>query len=48
MRSPTRPVRFLLGDEMRELGSVDPNMTVLNYLRLHERRTGLAALVRPP
>ncbi len=41
MRSPTRPVRFLLGDEVRELAHVDPNTTVLNYLRLHERRTGV-------
>jgi xanthine dehydrogenase small subunit len=33
-------VRFLLGQEMRELDEVDPTMTVLDYLRLVERRTG--------
>jgi xanthine dehydrogenase small subunit len=33
-------VRFLLNDELKELGDVDPNMTVLNYLRLVEHRTG--------
>jgi xanthine dehydrogenase small subunit len=36
----TRPVRFLLGDERRELGAIDPNTTVLNYLRQTERRVG--------
>ena len=40
MSRPMRPVRFLLGDEVRELGRIDPNTTVLNYLRLHERRMG--------
>jgi xanthine dehydrogenase small subunit len=33
-------VRFLLGHEPRELRAVDPNLTVLNYLREVERRTG--------
>ncbi|MCE3249825.1 MAG: FAD-binding molybdopterin dehydrogenase, partial [Geminicoccaceae bacterium] len=33
-------VRFLLGQELRELDEVDPTMTVLDYLRLVERRTG--------
>ena len=33
-------VRFLLGQELRELDQVDPTMTVLDYLRLVERRTG--------
>ncbi|MGD8710806.1 MAG: xanthine dehydrogenase small subunit [Ectothiorhodospiraceae bacterium] len=33
-------VRFLLGHEARELESVDPTMTVLQYLRTRERRTG--------
>ncbi len=33
-------VRFLLGQERRELGKVDPTMTVLDWLRLIERRTG--------
>jgi xanthine dehydrogenase small subunit len=36
----TRPVRFLLGDELRELAEIDPNTTVLDYLRLRERRCG--------
>ncbi len=33
-------VRFLIGDELRELERVDPTMTVLDYLRLVERRVG--------
>ncbi len=33
-------VRFLLGQEVRELDRVDPTMTVLDWLRLVERRTG--------
>ena len=33
-------VRFLLGDEEREIRTVDPTMTVLDYLRLEERRCG--------
>ena len=33
-------VRFLLGHEPRELGALDPNLTVLNYLREIEGRTG--------
>jgi xanthine dehydrogenase small subunit len=33
-------VRFLLGDEPRELRRLDPNLTVLNYLREVERRSG--------
>ena len=33
-------VRFLLGDEEREIRTVDPTMTVLDYLRLDERRSG--------
>ena len=33
-------VRFLLGHEPRELRDIDPNLTVLNYLREAERRTG--------
>ncbi|MGH6898972.1 MAG: xanthine dehydrogenase small subunit [Geminicoccaceae bacterium] len=33
-------VRFLLGHEPRELRGLDPNLTVLNYLREVERRTG--------
>jgi xanthine dehydrogenase small subunit len=40
MNAPTRPIRFLLGDAVRELAGIDPNTTVLNYLRLHERRRG--------
>jgi xanthine dehydrogenase small subunit len=33
-------VRFLLGHEPRELRALDPNLTVLNFLREVERRTG--------
>jgi xanthine dehydrogenase small subunit len=33
-------IRFLLGNEPRQLRDVDPTMTVLNYLRLVERRCG--------
>jgi xanthine dehydrogenase small subunit len=33
-------VRFLIGHELRELEWVDPTMTVLDYLRLTERRVG--------
>ncbi len=33
-------IRFLLNNQARELDSVDPNMTVLNYLRGVERKTG--------
>ena len=33
-------VHFLLGHEPRALRGVDPNLTVLNYLREVERRTG--------
>jgi xanthine dehydrogenase small subunit len=33
-------VRFLLGNELRELREVDPTMTVLDWLRLVERRVG--------
>jgi xanthine dehydrogenase small subunit len=40
MSEQTRPVRFLLGDEQRELSAIDPNTTVLNYLRQVERRVG--------
>ena len=40
MADETRPVRFLLGDERRELRDLDPNTTVLNYLRCVERRVG--------
>ena len=33
-------IRFLLGGAVRTLTDIDPNMTVLNYLRTVERRTG--------
>jgi xanthine dehydrogenase small subunit len=36
----TGRVRFLLGAERREVEVTDPTMTVLNFLRLVERRTG--------
>jgi xanthine dehydrogenase small subunit len=33
-------IRFLLGNEVRKLSDIDPTMTVLEYLRLIERRCG--------
>ena len=33
-------IKFLLGDEPRELSAFDPTMTVLDYLRIEEQRTG--------
>jgi xanthine dehydrogenase small subunit len=33
-------IRFLLGEEERALAGVSPTLTVLEYLRRHERRTG--------
>jgi xanthine dehydrogenase small subunit len=33
-------IRFLLGDEERTLAGVSPTLTVLQYLRRHERRMG--------
>nr|WP_315834503.1 xanthine dehydrogenase small subunit [Bradyrhizobium prioritasuperba] len=33
-------IRFLLGDEPHEIDRIAPTMTVLDWLRLHERRTG--------
>lgn len=33
-------IKFLLGDEPRELAGIDPTLTVLDYLRQTERRTG--------
>ena len=33
-------IKFLLGSERREVEVTDPTMTVLNYLRETERRTG--------
>src|SRR5579859_4636589 len=33
-------IRFLLGEELREVPVGDPTVTVLNYLRGQERRTG--------
>ena len=35
-----REARFLLGTEERRVGELDPTMTVLDWLRLVERRTG--------
>src|ERR1700760_1129727 len=37
---PRRAIRFLLGDQPRELTGFDPTMTVLDWLRLEARRTG--------
>jgi xanthine dehydrogenase small subunit len=36
----TRPIRFLLDGEVRELTDFDPTLTVLNLLRYDLRRTG--------
>jgi xanthine dehydrogenase small subunit len=36
----SRPIRFLLDGEVRELSGVDPTLTVLNLLRYDLRRTG--------
>ena len=36
----TGTIRFLLGDEPRELEGLDPNLTVLRYLREHEGLCG--------
>jgi xanthine dehydrogenase small subunit len=36
----SRPIRFLLDGEVRELTDVDPTLTVLNLLRYDLRRTG--------
>jgi len=33
-------IRFLLGDELQEVSGLDPQMTVLEWLRTHARRTG--------
>ncbi len=33
-------LRFYLGDELREIRGVDPTMTILDWLRLTERRVG--------
>ena len=33
-------IRFLLNHETRAIDELDPNMTVLNYLRLVEQKTG--------
>ncbi len=33
-------LRFYLGDELREIREVDPTLTVLDWLRLSERRVG--------
>lgn len=33
-------IRFLFGDELREVSEIVPTTTVLDWLRLHERRTG--------
>ena len=36
----SRPIRFLLDGEVRELTDIDPTLTVLNLLRYDLRRTG--------
>ena len=34
------PIRFILDGEVRTISAIDPNTTVLNYLREDLRRTG--------
>ena len=36
----TDAIRFLLGDALREVSGLDPNLTVLRYLREVEGLTG--------
>lgn len=36
----SKAIRFMLGEEERTLTGVPPTLTVLEYLRRHERRTG--------
>jgi xanthine dehydrogenase small subunit len=36
----SRPIRFLLDGQVRELADVEPTLTVLNWLRYEARRTG--------
>lgn len=33
-------IRFLLNNELQSISTIDPNTTVLNYLRAEQRRTG--------
>ena len=33
-------IRFILDGEIRELRDIDPTLTVLNYLRMDERKCG--------
>ena len=40
MLSSSRPIRFLLNREPIEVADLDPHTTVLDWLRLHRRRTG--------
>jgi xanthine dehydrogenase small subunit len=35
-----KQIKFLLGHELREISDIDPTMTVLEYLREQEGRTG--------
>ena len=40
MTSARTTLRFLLGEELRELRGFDPTLTVLDWLRLDEHLTG--------
>ena len=40
MAQKTEGIRFLLNDELQVIDDLDPNMTVLNYLRLVAHKTG--------
>src|SRR6516162_9562142 len=37
---PRRMLRFLFGEELRELSGFDPTLTILDWLRLEERKLG--------
>ena len=37
---PRHMLRFLFGEELRELSGFDPTLTILDWLRLEERKLG--------
>jgi xanthine dehydrogenase small subunit len=40
MTKPRSTLRFLFGEELRELSAIDPTLTILDWLRLEERKLG--------
>lgn len=40
MTKPRTTLRFLFGEELRELSGFDPTLTILDWLRLQERKLG--------